>query len=92
MPSTNKIRRAAWIPRLVLADKSLLWQAVGLDPWFPSCCRRHEKLALDLRTQLGGMDGRLASAEGRAASQLGAVDALQMQVCLSPPPVAAAPA
>ena len=42
--------------------------------------RRHEKLALDLRTQLGGMDGRLASAEGRIAGQLGAVDALQMQV------------
>jgi len=42
--------------------------------------RRHEKLALDLRTQLGGMDGRLVSAEGRYASQLGAADALQMQV------------
>ena len=44
--------------------------------------RRHEKLALDLRTQLGGMDGRLTSAEGHAASYLGAVDALQMQASI----------
>ena len=53
---------------------------LGVTHIVPVRCRRHDKLALDLRTQLGGMDGRLVSAEGLAAGQLGAVDALQMQV------------